>query len=77
MKNTTVPLDAAYINPQGVILEIHKLEPLNEGSVRAGSDQIVYVLETQQGWFERNGVKAGALVTTEHGPLAKVLKTNR
>ncbi len=77
MKNTTVPLDAAYINQQGVILEIHKLEPLNEGSVRAGSDQIVYVLETQQGWFERNGVKAGALVTTEHGPLAKVLKTNR
>ncbi|MCD6051139.1 MAG: hypothetical protein K0Q55_2542, partial [Verrucomicrobia bacterium] len=30
-----------------------------------------------QGWFERNGVKAGALIVTEHGPLAKVLKTNR
>jgi uncharacterized protein len=77
MKNTLVPLDAAYIDPRGVILEIHKLMPLNEGSVPADSDQIQYVLETPQGWFERNGVKVGAVVSTEHGPLAKVLKTTR
>ncbi len=77
MRNTTVPLDAAYIDPRGVILEIHKLMPLDESSVQATSDQIQYVLETPQGWFERNGVKAGAVVATEHGPLAKVLKTTR
>lgn len=77
MKNTTVPLDAAYIDPKGTILEIHKLMPLNESSVPASSDQIQYVLETPQGWFERNGVKVGMVVATEHGPLAKVLTTNR
>lgn len=77
MKNTFVPLDAAYIDSRGVILEIHKLMPLNEDSVAASSDQVQYVLETPQGWFERNGVKVGALIVTEHGPLAKVLKTNR
>ncbi|HEY1170777.1 MAG TPA: DUF192 domain-containing protein [Verrucomicrobiae bacterium] len=77
MRNTTVPLDAAYIDSRGVILEIHKLMPLNEDSVRATSDQVQYVLETPQGWFEKNGVKPGALVVSEHGPLVKVLKTNR
>lgn len=77
MRNTLVPLDAAYIDPQGVILEIHKLEPLNEASVRARSSQIQYVLETPQGWFARNGVKAGALVETEQGPLTNLLKTNK
>jgi uncharacterized membrane protein (UPF0127 family) len=77
MRNTTVPLSAAYIDPRGVIVEIHKLEPLNEESVRATSDQIQYVLETPEGWFEKNDVKVGAVVSTEHGPLAEVLKTNR
>jgi uncharacterized membrane protein (UPF0127 family) len=77
MRNTTVPLSAAYIDSRGVILEIHKLEPLNESSVRASTDQVQYVLETPQGWFEKNDVKVGAVVSTEHGPLAEVLKTNR
>lgn len=77
MRNTIVPLSAAYIDSRGVILEIHKLEPLNEESVRATSDQIQFVLETPQGWFEKNDVKVGAVVSTEHGPLAEVLKTNR
>lgn len=77
MRNTTVPLSAAYIDPRGVILEIRKLEPLNEESVRANTDQVQYVLETPQGWFEKNDVKVGAVVSTEHGPLAEVLKTNR
>ena len=39
MKNTKIPLSAAYINPEGVILEIHKLEPEDTNSVTAGSDQ--------------------------------------
>ena len=30
MKNTTLPLSIAYINPAGVILEIHDLQPLDE-----------------------------------------------
>ena len=71
MKNTKIPLSAAYINPEGVILEIHKLEPEDTNSVTAGSDQIQYVLETTQGWFERHNVTTGAVVRTELGPLKK------
>ena len=69
MMNTIVPLSAAYINPDGVILEIHPLQPHNTNSVEAASDQIQYVLETKQGWFDRHNVRTGMVVRSEHGPL--------
>jgi uncharacterized membrane protein (UPF0127 family) len=69
MMNTVLPLSAAYIDPEGVILEIHKLEPQNTNSVTAASDQVQYVLETRQGWFERHNVGVGAVIRTERGSL--------
>jgi uncharacterized protein len=69
MMNTLLPLSAAYIDPEGVILEIHELEPRNTNSVTAGTDRIQYVLETNQGWFKRHNVGVGAVVRTERGPL--------
>src|SRR6185436_4281893 len=53
MKNTILPLSCAYIDPAGIILEIHDLKPQDTNSVTAASDRIQYVLETNQGWFER------------------------
>ena len=35
MKNCPLPLSAAYIDPEGVILEIHDLQPHNTNSVVA------------------------------------------
>lgn len=69
MKNTFVPLSAAYIDPEGVILEIHALEPHNTNSVVAGTARVQYVLETPQGWFDRHNVHTGAVVRTEFGSL--------
>lgn len=69
MKNTTVPLSAAYIDSDGTILEIHDLKPLEEKPVKAASDRIQFVLEVNQGWFERNKVGVGAVLRTEHGSL--------
>ncbi len=69
MKNTILPLSAAYIDPDGVIQEIHKLKPLDTNSVIAASDQIQFVLETKQGWFKRHNVGIGAVVRTERGSL--------
>ncbi len=69
MKNTSVPLSAAYIDPEGVILEIHDLEPHNTNSVRASSENIQYVLETSRGWFARKNIKQGSVVRTEKGTL--------
>ncbi len=67
MKNTTVPLTAAYIDSEGTILELHDLKPLEETPVEAASDKIQYVLEMKQGWFKRHNISPGAVMTTERG----------
>lgn len=72
MKNTTVPLSCAYIDSEGVILEIHDLQPLNEKPVVAGSSKVQFVLETQQGWFAKNNVTTGMVVRAEQGLLRQV-----
>jgi uncharacterized protein len=71
MKNCPLPLSAAYIDPDGTIEEIHSLQPQDTNSVAAAAGNILYVLETPQGWFQRNGVTTGAVITTEKGSLAK------
>jgi uncharacterized protein len=69
MKNCPLPLSAAYIDPEGVILEIHDLQPHNTNSVVAASERVQFVLETSQGWFGRHHVPPGTIVRTEHGTL--------
>jgi uncharacterized membrane protein (UPF0127 family) len=69
MKNVDIPLSGAYIDPEGVILEIRKFEPHNTNSIVAASSRIQFVLETRQGWFERHNVSTGAVVRTERGSL--------
>jgi uncharacterized membrane protein (UPF0127 family) len=71
MRNTLLPLSCAYIDPAGVILEIRDMKPLDETSIQAASDKVQYVLETKQGWFERNRVGVGTVVRTERGTLAE------
>ncbi len=70
MKNCIVPLSAAYIGADGVILELHDFEPGNTNAVVAASDRVQFVLETPRGWFKRHNVTVGAVVRTEHGSLA-------
>lgn len=77
MKNTSLPLSAAYIDPEGIILEIHDLQPLDETPVEAQTDQVQYVLEVRQGWFERHRIGPGALVRTELGSLSEVFGRRR
>jgi uncharacterized protein len=74
MKNTTVPLSVAYLDPDGVILELHDLKPLDETGVEANTDRIQYVLEVNQGWFARHQVTTGAVVRLPQGPLKQALR---
>jgi len=69
MKNCPLPLSAAYIDPEGVILEIHDLQPHNTNDVVAASDRVQFVLEANQGWFGRHNVTPGVVVRTERGSL--------
>jgi uncharacterized membrane protein (UPF0127 family) len=69
MKNTTVPLSCAYIDAEGTILEIHDLKPLDETPVEAKANNILYVLEVKQGWFQRHNIETGMILRTERGTL--------
>jgi uncharacterized membrane protein (UPF0127 family) len=69
MKNCPKPLSCAYIDPQGTILEMYPMEPHNTNGIVARSDNILFVLETARGWFERHGVRTNMVVQTERGPL--------
>jgi uncharacterized protein len=71
MLNCPLPLSAAYIDPEGVILEIRDLEPHNTNSVVSVSEDVQYVLETSRDWFKRKKIGPGTLVRTEKGSLRK------
>jgi uncharacterized membrane protein (UPF0127 family) len=58
MKNTLVPLSIAYLGADGVIKEIHDMEPLSLAPVES-SRYARYALETPRGWFGRVGLGVG------------------
>jgi uncharacterized membrane protein (UPF0127 family) len=74
MRNTTVPLSIAYIDPSGKILELHDLKALDETPVPSSAPNILYVLEMNQGWFTRHGVTPGVTIVSEQGPLSDTVK---
>ena len=69
MRNCSVPLSAAYISPNGEILETIDMQPHDETGIPSASDKIQFVLEVPQGWFKRHNISAGAVVRTERGTL--------
>ncbi len=77
MKNVSVPLSCAYIDPDGVILEIHDMTPQETKPIESATDRIQFVLETKQGWFDRNKVATGTVVRTEHGSLTETFFRRR
>jgi hypothetical protein len=74
MTNCPLPLSAAYIDPQGEILEIHELHANDANPVDAGSRNVLYVLEASQGWFDRHHIVPGTVVRTERGTLRETFR---
>jgi len=60
MRNTRIPLDLAYLNANGTLLELHKLYPYDEVSVPSRSQEVVIVIEMNRGWFARNEIEPGS-----------------
>jgi uncharacterized membrane protein (UPF0127 family) len=77
MANCPHPLSVAYINTDGIIEEIHPLEPFNTNSVVAAATNIRFALETPQGWFDRHHVSTSAVVRTERGSLKQTFLERR
>ncbi|ANF28000.1 DUF192 domain-containing protein [Stutzerimonas stutzeri] len=53
MKNTPLPLSAAFMDESGRIVDIIDLEPLST-AIRCSREQGRYALEVNQGWFDRH-----------------------
>ncbi|MCE0523019.1 MAG: DUF192 domain-containing protein [Methylacidiphilales bacterium] len=73
MKNTLIPLSIAFIDKNGVILEIHDMKALDETITRSDSDLVAYALETNLHWFALNGIKPGDKITPAPSTLGPPL----
>ncbi|HSY43179.1 MAG TPA: DUF192 domain-containing protein [Candidatus Acidoferrum sp.] len=69
MTNCPMSLSCAYINPDGVIEEIHHLEKNDSVPVNSTNDNILFVLEVNDGWFTRHNINPGMLIRSEQGTL--------
>lgn len=61
MKNTPLPLSAAFMDEQGRIVDIIDLQPLDT-AIRCSGGPARFALEMNQGWFEAKGIAVGEQV---------------
>jgi hypothetical protein len=59
MKNTLLPLTAAFVTDDGSIVNLADMKPQTTDS-HCSAKPVRYVLEMNQGWFARRGLSAGA-----------------
>ena len=65
MKNTLIPLSAAFLADDGTIVNIEDMEPLVLDG-HCSTQPVRFVLEMNKGWFAKKGIKAGSKL---QGPL--------
>lgn len=58
MKNTYIPLDIAYLNEDGKIIQIESMVPLSTKAV-VSKNNCQYALEVNKGWFKENNISIG------------------
>lgn len=62
MRNTLLPLSIAFIDDGLVVREIIDMD-VGPGQLFDSDRPARYALEVNQGWFDRNGIEPGAVVT--------------
>ena len=58
MKNTLLPLTAAFVADDGTIVNLEDMKPQTL-EAHCSTKAVRYVLEMNQGWFAKRGIKAG------------------
>lgn len=72
MKNTLLPLTAAFVADDGTIVNLADMKPQTTDS-HCSQKPVRFVLEMNQGWFAQKGIKAGFKLS---GPPFKTNATN-
>lgn len=65
MRNTLLPLTAAFVADDGTIVNLADMKPLNDSS-HCSHKPVRFVLEMNQGWFAKRNIQAGFKLT---GPV--------
>ncbi|VWX63119.1 conserved exported hypothetical protein [Burkholderiales bacterium 8X] len=59
MRNTLLPLTAAFVADDGRIVNLADMKPQTDDS-HCSEEPVRYVLEMNQGWFAKKNIKKGA-----------------
>lgn len=59
MKNTLLPLTAAFVADDGTIVNLADMKPQTTDP-HCSTQPVRYVLEMNKGWFAKKGIKAGS-----------------
>ena len=62
MKNTLIPLSVAFVDRDGVILNVEDMEPRTLDA-HAAAGPASFALEANKGWFDEKKIKPGDKVT--------------
>ena len=64
MKNTPHPLSIAYIDSNGKIRDIFDMTPFSLSPV-ISTVSVRYALEVPQGWYKKNGITLGDIISLD------------
>jgi hypothetical protein len=64
MRNTLIPLSVAFLAEDGTVVNLADMKPQSDDS-HCSTKPVRYVLEMNQGWFAKRGVKPGARIGGE------------
>ena len=71
MHNTKIPMSAAFIDEQGIIVNIADMQP-NTDDKHCASSSVHYVIEMRSGWFLEKGIGPGSLIKgLDKAPLGR------
>jgi uncharacterized protein len=62
MKNTLIPLTAAFLDDDGTIVNLADMKPQTTDP-HCSNKPVRYVLEMNVGWFAKKNIKAGAKIS--------------
>ncbi len=65
MKNTWIPLDIGFFAPDGILLEIRKMHPHEESSVKSSSDNALFAVELNRNAYRDAGIEIGAKLSLD------------
>ena len=71
MRNTPLPLSAAFLDENGVILNIARMAP-ERLDIHLSKEAAKYALEMNQGWFAERGIGPGERVEGLRAPRSPV-----